>query len=69
MDITQKILEIELELDGSEINKQRKRHLVDELNMLTSYHNNHPEKTECPTYFQMYCDLNPDYPECRIYEL
>lgn len=69
MDIIQKISDIETELDKVEINKQRKRHLEDELNMLSSYHDHHPEKTECPTPLELYCDMNPDSPECRIYDL
>lgn len=69
MDITQKISDIETELDKVEINKQRKRHLEDELNMLNSYYDHHPEQTECPTPLELYCDMNPDSPECRIHDL
>lgn len=69
MEINQKISEIQSELDGNEINKQRKRHLVDELNKLSFYHDRHPEKVECPSPLELYCDMNPDSPECRIHDL
>lgn len=69
MEINQKLSELKSELDHVEINKQRKRHLEDELYMLNSYHEHHPEETDCPTYLEMYCDMNPDSPECRMHDV
>lgn len=56
------------ELDNETINRQRKRHLEDELHQLESYLNNHPGSEYDPTSIELYCDMYPDAPECRIYE-
>lgn len=56
------------ELDNGSVSSQRKRHLQDELNMLEKYHENHKESDYDPTSLELFCDLNPDSPECRIYE-
>jgi hypothetical protein len=69
MEINKQISNIKSELDNVEINKQRKRHLEDELSMLNAYHKNHPEVDECPTHLELYCDSNPNAPECRVYDL
>lgn len=67
--INKQIQSIVSELDNPQINKQRKRHLKDVLDLLDSYHLNHPEIFECPSYLEMYCDKNPNAPECRIHDL
>jgi hypothetical protein len=56
------------ELDNPGINSQRRRHIESELEELQSYQNNHPEETHDPTPLELYCDLNPNALECRIYE-
>lgn len=56
------------ELDGSFINSQRKRHLENELELLEKYQINHPDDDYDPTPLELFCDLNPDALECRIYE-
>lgn len=60
---------IEAELDSPFINKQRKRHLIDELEQLKVYQNNHPTFEEVPTSLELYCDSHPDAVECKIFNL
>lgn len=56
------------ELDSSDVNSQRRRHLETELESLEKYYENHPNQETNPTSLDLYCDSNPDAPECRIYE-
>lgn len=56
------------ELDNPDINSQRRRHLEDELDSLEKYQANHPDDEHDPTPLELYCDLNPQALECRIYE-
>lgn len=56
------------ELDNPDINSQRRRHLEDELDSLEKYQANHPDDEHDPTPLELYCDLNPEALECRIYE-
>jgi hypothetical protein len=55
-------------LDGN-TNSQRRRYLESELESLIKYKENHPNQTSDPTPLELYCDENPDAPECRIYEV
>ena len=56
------------ELDSSNISAQRRRHLEDELNALSHYQKNHPNDDHDPTGLELFCDSNPEAPECRMYE-
>jgi hypothetical protein len=56
------------ELDNPNTSSQRCRHLKDELVALKQYQTNHPNEDHDPTSLELYCDLNPDAPECKIYE-
>lgn len=56
------------ELDNSDTNSQRRRHLEDELTSLEKYQRNHPEDSHDPSSLELFCDGNPDAAECRIYE-
>lgn len=49
-------------------NKQRARHISDELEQLENYKKNHPDESHDPTPLELYCELNPESDECRIYE-
>lgn len=57
------------ELDNVTISAQRRRHLESELNDLQIYQENHPEEIKDPSPLELFCDLNPDSPECRIHEI
>lgn len=56
------------ELSNPTISPQRRRHLEDELEALEIYKVNHPNSEHDPTPLELYCELNPNAPECRIYE-
>ena len=57
------------ELNNPMISSQRRRHIEDELDSLERYHNNHPENDHNPTTLELFCDSNPDAPECRVYDV
>lgn len=57
------------ELDNVNISAQRRRHLEDELENLQIYSERHPEETKDPSPLELFCDLNPDSPKCRIHEV
>ena len=44
------------------------RHLEEELEGLKEYKEHHPEDSHDPSSLEVYCDMNPDAPECRVYE-
>jgi hypothetical protein len=56
------------ELDIETLSGQRRRHLQDELTSLEQYQENHPNDDHDPTPLELYCDVNPNALECRIYE-
>lgn len=56
------------EIDNPNTNSQRRRHLESELDSLQKYQSNHPNEDYDPTPLELFCDLNPDAPECKIYE-
>lgn len=56
------------ELGDCSINKQRKRYLESYLEELLVYEKNHPHETVIPSSFELYCDINPNALECRIYD-
>jgi hypothetical protein len=56
------------ELDDPNTNSQRRRHLEDELDALKKYQVNHPEDDYDPTPLELFCDLNPEALECRMYD-
>jgi hypothetical protein len=57
------------ELNNPMISSQRRRHIEDELDSLERYHNNHPEDNYDPTTLELFCDTNPNAPECRVYDV
>ena len=56
------------ELESPSINRQRSRYLKNYLSELLDYQKNHTEEITAPTQFELFCDLNPDAPECRIFD-
>jgi hypothetical protein len=44
------------------------RHLEEELKGLAEYKEHHPEDSHDPSPLEVYCDLNPEAPECRVYD-
>lgn len=56
------------ELNGGNISAQRRRHIEQELHELEIYKENHPEDHHDPTALELFCEMQPDANECRIYE-
>jgi hypothetical protein len=56
------------ELSGFTANGQRRRFLEGELDSLLKYKESHPDKIEDPSPLELFCNENPEAPECRIYE-
>lgn len=61
--------------DRSELEKARSAgdtakaaHLEQELKDLETYKAHHPDQTADPTPLEVYCDLNPQSPECLVYD-
>lgn len=46
----------------------RINHLEKELRDLEAYRAHHPEEQNDPTPLEVYCDLNPEAPECLVYD-
>jgi hypothetical protein len=69
MEIHKLIENISKELDDSLITEQRKRYLEVYKFELMQYINNHPGEISIPNSFELYCDLNPQAPECLTYDV
>jgi hypothetical protein len=44
------------------------RHLEEELQGLKEYKEHHPEDKHDPSPLEVYCELNPEAPECLVYD-
>ena len=44
------------------------RHLTEELNSLEEYKEHHPGDKHDPNALELFCDANPDEPECLVYD-
>lgn len=69
MDLRERIKQVRNELDLNSINKQRKRYLESYLFELIAYMEKHPEETEEPSPLVLFCELNPDAAECRLFDV
>lgn len=69
MELQELINNISNELNTSEINKQRKRYLESYIQELIVYQDHNPSINKIPSSFELFCDLNPQAPECIIYDL
>jgi len=55
-------------LDNPTISPQMRRHTEQELKELQDYAERHPGDDHDPNSLELYCDINPNAPECKIYE-
>ena len=60
-------------LDDPTTSPNQRRHVEGELHELEIYATNHKKEIEAgdhhdPTALELYCDMNPEADECRIYE-
>ncbi|MBU6251276.1 MAG: hypothetical protein KGO47_08940 [Cyanobacteria bacterium REEB417] len=70
-----KSIDEHIQQDQSEIEAARAagdmgkvRHLETELKGLQEYKDHHPGDNHDPTPLEVFCDLNPDAPECLVYD-
>ena len=56
-------------LDDPMVSSQSRRHVEEELEQLKKYKENHPNDSRDPTALELYCDLNPEALQCRLYEV
>ena len=49
-------------------NDGKVRHLEGELKDLKEFKDHHPGDNHDPTSLEMYCENNPEAPECRVYD-
>jgi len=59
---------VEIEAARAAGNEGKVRHLEEELKGLVEYKEHHPEDSHDPSPLEVYCDLNPEAPECRVYD-
>lgn len=55
-------------LNDPTISPQARRHTEEELESLKAYKENHPEDQHDPSPLELYCDANPEAPECLVYD-
>jgi hypothetical protein len=55
-------------LDDPQTSPQARRHTQEELIALEVYKERHPNDDRDPTSLELFCDGNPDAPECKIYD-
>ena len=44
------------------------RHYETEIKNLKTYQAHHPDEDHDPTSLEVFCDMNPDAPQCRVFE-
>jgi hypothetical protein len=55
-------------LDDPQTSPQARRHTQEELTALEAYKERHPNDDHDPTSLELFCDGNPDAPECKIHD-
>jgi hypothetical protein len=68
MELKDYISKIYEELENPSTNRQRKRYLEGYYEELIKYQLHNPESKNIPSSLELYCDLNPEAPECKIYD-
>ena len=64
------LAKLKVELDQARQNGDTAKinHLEGELNDLKTYQQHHPDEQKDPSPLEVYCDLNPQAPECLVYD-
>ena len=74
MESVEKHIEVDKKiLDDPTTSPQQRRHIEGELTELNVYVENHKKDIEAgdhhdPTPLELYCEMEPDADECRVYE-
>ncbi len=64
------LAKLKAELDQARQNgdSAKMNHLETKLKGLETYKGHHPGEQKDPTPLEVYCDLNPQAPECLVYD-
>ena len=64
------LAKLRAELEQARVNGDtaKANHLEGELKDLETYQARHPDQHQDPTPLEVYCDLNPQAPECLVYD-
>jgi hypothetical protein len=69
MESIEKHIEVDKKiLNDPTTSPQMRRHVEGELQDLEIYQERHPEDHHDPTPLELYCDNNPDAPECKVFD-
>ena len=74
MESIEKHIEVDKKiLDNASTSPQQRRHIEGELHELEVYVENHKEEIAAgdhhdPTALELYCEMEPEADECRVYE-
>ena len=69
MESIEKHIEVDKKiLNDPTTSPQMRRHVEGELQDLETYQERHPEDHHDPTPLELYCDNNPDAPECKVFD-
>ena len=74
MESIEKHIEVDKKiLDNASTSPQQRRHIETELEELNVYVENHKKDIEAgdhhdPTALELYCEMEPEADECRVYE-
>ena len=74
MESIEKHIKVDKEiLENPTISPQQRRHIEGELEELTVYAENHKKEIAAgdhhdPTALELYCEMEPEADECRVYE-
>jgi len=55
-------------LDDPTSSPQLRRHVEEELYQLEYYKGKHPEESHDPSPLELFCELNPEALECKMYD-
>ena len=55
-------------LENPETSPQARRHTKQEQHQLEVFHDHHPEDHHDPNCIELFCEMNPDEPECLMYD-
>lgn len=55
----------EAEVNGDEAIARKLKQQIEELQ---AYEQRHPDEAVAPSPFEVFCDLNPSNPNCRVYD-
>ena len=69
MESIEKHIEVDKKiLNDPTTSPQMRRHVEGELEDLHHYQERHPDDHHDPTPLELFCDMNPSDPECKIYD-